>query len=115
MDQNHQQFTRPRGFSLLEMMAVIAIIGILVAITITRVAQSQSKAKEKTCYHTRAEINSALERFAVTTGSLATAVSDVDTSDYFPGGIPKCAVSGSPYTLNTTTHRVEGHTHSGDH
>lgn len=103
------------GFSFLEVMAVVGLIGIIVAITITRIADSSDAAKQKTCYHNRTQINSALERFAVTNGTFATAISDVNTSDYFPGGIPTCEVSGTPYTLNTTTHRVEGHTNSGNH
>lgn len=101
------------GFSLLELMAVITLIGLLVTITITRLGQSSEKAKENTCFHNRMEINSALERYAITNGSFATAIGDVNTSDYFPGGIPTCALTGSAYTLNTTTHRVEGHSTSG--
>ncbi len=103
------------GFSLLELLAVITIIGLIVSITITRIAESSDTAKEKTCFHTRTELNSALERFAVTNGSFATAIADIDTVDYFPGGIPSCPVSGSAFTLNATTHRVEGHTNSGNH
>ncbi len=103
------------GFSLLELMLVVIIVGVLVMITITRVSQSNDVAKENTCRHNRNEINSALEQYAVSNGSLATAISDVDTTDYFPGGIPTCPVSGDPYVLNATTHRVEGHTNSGNH
>lgn len=102
-----------KGFSLLELMAVITLIALLVTITITRIADSSDAAKEKTCFHNRMELNSALERYAVTNGSFATAMSDLDTADYFPGGIPTCEVTGSAYALNTTTHRVEGHTTSG--
>ena len=96
-------------------MAVVALIGIIVAITITRIAESSDSAKQKTCSHNRTQINSALERFAVSTGALATSISDVDTADYFPSGIPTCEVTGAAYTLNSTTHRVEGHTNSGNH
>ena len=103
------------GFSLLELLTVIVLIGILVTIGITRIAESSDVAKEKTCAHHRTQINSALERFAITNGTFATAIGDVDTSEYFPGSIPTCAVNGSAYTLNTTTHRVEGHANGGSH
>jgi len=111
MNRPFQQ-ARPRyAFSLLELLAVVTILGILVSIVLTRIVHSTDVAKEKTCHNNVAQINSALERFAVSTGSFATVISDVDTVDYFPGSIPTCAVDGSAYTLNTTTHRVEGHTH----
>jgi len=110
----HQPISR-QGFSLLELMAVVTIIGILVVIVITRIVDSTDAAKEKTCYHNRSQINSALERFAVTTGNLPTAISDVDTIEYFPGGIPICEVTGSVYSLNTTTNHVDGHTNSSNH
>ncbi len=106
-----KQTVRHRGFSLLELLAVVTILGILVAIVLTRIVESTDAAKEKTCVHNVSQINSALERFAVTSGNFATAIGDVNTDDYFPGGIPTCAVDDSAYTLNTTTHRVEGHTH----
>ncbi len=99
------------GFSLLELMAVVTIIGILVSIVLTRIANSSDAAKAKTCANNVSQINSALERFAVSTGNFATTISDVDTIEYFPGGIPTCAVDDSAFTLNTTTHRVEGHSH----
>ncbi len=103
--------SRRCGFSLLELMAVVTILGIIVSIVLTRIVNSTDAAKEKTCINNVSQINSALERFAVTSGNFATAMTDVDTIDYFPGGIPTCAVDDSAYTLNTTTHRVEGHTH----
>ncbi len=99
------------GFSFLEVMAVVGLVGIIVAITITRIAESSDAAQAKSCNHNRSQLNSALERFAVSNGSFATSMADIDTDDYFPGGIPVCPVDGSAYTLNTTTHRVEGHSH----
>lgn len=99
------------GFSLLELMTVVLLIGILVTIGVVRIAESSDKAKQKSCNSNRTQLNAALERYAVSNGSFATDISDVDTADYFPGGIPVCPVDGSAYTLNTTTHRVEGHAH----
>lgn len=106
-----QKCHETRGFSFLELLAVVALVSIIVAITITRIAESSDAAKVKSCRHTRAQLNSALERFAISTGGFATAMSDIGTDEYFPGGIPVCPVDESAYTLNSTTHRVEGHTH----
>ncbi len=100
-----------RGFSLLELLAVVTILGILVSIVLTRITDTTESAKEKTCLNNVSQINSALERFAVSTGGFATTMADGDTIDYFPGGIPTCEVDDSTYSLNTTTHRVDRHTH----
>lgn len=101
------------GFSLLELMAVVAIIAVIATLIIPRVTTSTATAKEKACFHNRAEINSAVEIYAVQTGSFPADISDLDTPDRFPDGIPVCPVSGVPYTLNATTHRVEGHLGGG--
>ena len=111
MTQPEKPFPSRSGFSLLELLAVLVLIGILVTIGITRITKSADAAKTKSCAHNRTQINSALERFAVTNGAFATSIGDVGTVDYFPGGIPTCPVDESAYTLNATTHRVEGHAH----
>jgi len=106
---------RRPGFSLLELMAVVTIIGIIATLLMPRIAASSDSAKEASCYHNRTELNSAIERFGITTGDFPTALSDLNVLDYFPEGIPVCPVTDAPYTLNTTTNRVEGHTNSGNH
>ena len=82
------------------------------------VSISSDAAKLKSCNHNRAEINSAIERYSVSNGSFPTNLSDLETLDYFPEGIPTCPLTGSAYALNSTINRVEGHTSStspGDH
>lgn len=111
MNKPYHQPNNCGGFSLIELMAVVTILGILVSIVLTRIVNSTDAAKAKTCVNNVQQINSALEQFAVSTGNFATAISNVDTIEYFPGSIPTCAVDGSAYTLNTTTHRIEGHAH----
>lgn len=101
------------GFSLLELMAVVAIIAVIATLLIPRVTTTASLAKEKACFHNRAEINSAVEIYAVENGSFPADIAALDTPDRFPDGIPLCPVSDVPYTLNATTHRVEGHLGGG--
>ena len=101
------------AFSLLELLAVITIIGFIASLILPRVSTSASTAKEKTCFHHRAQINSAVEIYYIQNGSFPTSLADIDTSDNFPDGLPQCPVSNVAYTLNATTHRVQGHLGGG--
>jgi type II secretory pathway pseudopilin PulG len=96
--------------SLLELMAVVLIIGAMAAILIPRASVARSEALEKACRHNCMLINSAVERYAVTNGADPADLSDLNTPDYFPDGIPVCPVSGNPYTINPATQRISGHT-----
>lgn len=98
-----------QGFSLMELLAVVTILGIIAAIVVPRVSVSAAAAKQKVHEHNRATINSAVERYYIETGGWpADDLSDIRTNDaYFPDGIPTNPVDGSAYILNSTTHRVE--------
>jgi general secretion pathway protein G len=99
---------RHAGFSLLELLAVVVILGIIAAVIIPRVSVSTATAKEKVRDDHKAAINSAVEQYKLNTGNWpADDLSDIAADDnYFPDGIPLSPVDGTPYTLNSTTHRV---------
>ncbi|MCA9237657.1 MAG: prepilin-type N-terminal cleavage/methylation domain-containing protein [Planctomycetales bacterium] len=99
---------RRRGFSLLELLAVVTILGIIAAIIVPRVTISAATAKQKVRDHHKATINAAVERYYVDTGSWpADNLNDIaNNTNYFPDGIPQNPVDNSSYSLNTTTHRV---------
>ncbi len=99
---------KKRGFSLLELLAVVTILGIIAAIIVPRVTVSSDNAKSKVRDHHKATINAAVERYYVNEGSWpADDLTDIGADvDYFPDGIPTDPVSGSAYSLNSTTHRV---------
>jgi general secretion pathway protein G len=105
------------GFSLMELLAVVAILGVIAAVIVPRVSTNNDMAKEKTCLHNRAEINIAVEQYYIHTGAWPAAnLSDIATDpDYFPDGMPTCPVSGNSYQLDGTIHRVQGHTGPGTH
>jgi prepilin-type N-terminal cleavage/methylation domain-containing protein len=103
-----------KGFSLLELLAVVVILGLLAAILVPRASSARNQAAEKACSHNRMLINSAIERYAVTNGVNPSSLNDLNVPDYFPQGIPVCPVSGAAYTLNVGTQRVSGHS-SGTH
>ncbi len=96
------------GFSLLELLAVVTILGIIAAIIVPRVTVSSDNAKTKVAAHHKATINSAVERYYVNTGGWpANDLTDIGADvNYFPDGIPANPIDASAYTLNATTHRV---------
>jgi general secretion pathway protein G len=92
----------------MELLAVVMILGIIAAIIIPRVAFSSDTAKAKVNLHNKAQINSAVERWYTAKGTWpANNLSDIAADmNYFPAGLATNPVSGSAYTLNATTHRV---------
>jgi general secretion pathway protein G len=102
------------GFSLLELLAVVTILGIIALVVVPRITASSSTAKENSCFQNKAEINSAVERYYFTNGSLPTDISALNTATYFPDGLPTCPVSSTAYALAAGTKRVTGHT-AGSH
>jgi general secretion pathway protein G len=96
------------GFSLMELLAVVTILGIIAAIIVPRVAVSSDTAKTKVNNHNKATINAAVERWYVEKGTWpATNLSDIGAdTNYFPEGLPTNPVNSTPYTISATTHRV---------
>lgn len=96
------------GFSLMELLAVVTILGIIAAIVVPRVSVSSATAKQKVHEHNKATINSAVERWYIDKGDWPADDLSVikDDVNYFPDGIPANPVDNSAYSLNNTTHRV---------
>jgi prepilin-type N-terminal cleavage/methylation domain-containing protein len=97
-----------RGFSLLEMLVIVAVLGIITAIIVPRISVSSDSAKQKNNANNKATINAAVERYYIENGVWpADNLSDIGAeSDYFPNGIPSNPLDGSVYSLDPTTHRV---------
>jgi prepilin-type N-terminal cleavage/methylation domain-containing protein len=97
------------GFSLMELLAVVTILGIIAAIIVPRVTVSSDTAKQKVNAHNKATINAAVERWYIEKGSWPqNNLSDIGAdTNYFPDGIPTNPINGSAYQLNATTHRVQ--------
>jgi len=112
----HRPKTRP-AFSLLELLAVVTILGIIAALIVPRVTSGTDTAKVKTCVHNRTEINITVEQYHLQTGNWpANDLSDIGANgNYFPEGVHTCPVTGVPYRIDPTTHRVVGHAGANDH
>lgn len=99
---------RRHAFSLMELLAVVTILGIIAAIIVPRVTTSSDTAKAKVNAHNKGTINSAIERYYIETGSWpSTNLSELDVAAYFPDGIPTNPIDNSAYAMNATTHRID--------
>ncbi len=96
---------RPTGFSLLELLAVVVILGIIAAVVVPRIASSSDSAKQNTKRHTISSLNSAIERFYTETGNWPTNLTEL-VPTYLPDGIPIPPDGSSAYTIDATLHRV---------
>ena len=101
------------AFSLTELMAVVAILGVLAVLIVPRVSNQQVNSKRAACYANQGDIELQTKLWKRNNGAYPAAnLSDVGASTtYFPSGIPTCPVDGTAYTINTTTGLVIGHTH----
>ena len=108
---NHHNIRR--GITLLELIAAIAILGIIAILVIPRFGNHATTAKKNACGVNKGNIEVQAQLWYRTKGAWpASTLSDIGANQtYFPEGLPVCPVDGSPYVLNATTHRVTGHTH----
>jgi prepilin-type N-terminal cleavage/methylation domain-containing protein len=104
--------TRSWGFTLLELMAALAIIAVLAMVGWSRMTGGQSKSRSAACKAYRGNIEIQAELWRHNTGAWpATNLSDIGGNvNYFPEGPPTCPVDGSAYTVDSAG-RVVGHSH----
>jgi len=104
---------RREGFTLLELLIVVMILGIVAAIVIPRFVVSADEAKKNACAQNVANVNTQTERWYFEKGAWpANDLTDIAAdSSYFPDGVPTCPVDASVYALDGVTHRVTGHNH----
>jgi prepilin-type N-terminal cleavage/methylation domain-containing protein len=102
---------REKGFTLVELLVVVLILGALAAIAIPRISQSAETAKINACKTNVDLINSQIELYYANTGEWPEDLDAVvDNNAYFPDGAPECPF-GTDYIYNETKHRVGEHTH----
>lgn len=103
----------PSGFSLTELMTVLAIVGVLAAMVIPRVGSHQDTSKKAACYANQGDIELQVKLWKRANSTYPAAdLSDIGANtSYFASPVPVCPVDGTAYTINTTTGLVIGHTH----
>ena len=102
---------RKVGFTLVELLVVVLILGALAAIAIPRISTSTATAKKNACLTNVDIINSQVEMYYANEGVWpADAAAIFADANSFPDGAFTCPVDGSAYTLGAN-HRVTGHNH----
>jgi prepilin-type N-terminal cleavage/methylation domain-containing protein len=101
------------AFSLTELMSVLVILGVLAALVVPRVGGHHDTSKRAACYANQGDIELQVKLWKRANGTYPAAdLSDIGANTtYFPSGVPVCPVDGTPYTINTTSGLVNGHTH----
>ena len=88
------------GFSILEIMIVVAIIGLLLAIAIPRFINARARRSQKTCINNLRQIDGAIQQWALDSKSPSSAVvTHANVLPYLKGS-PTCPSAGGTFSTD---------------
>ena len=88
------------GFTLVEIMIVVAIIGLLAAIAIPNFVKARATSQANACINNLRQIDGAKEQWALENKkSSGSTTDDTAVNTYIKGGAPSCP-GGGTYTYN---------------
>ncbi|MDP2895167.1 MAG: prepilin-type N-terminal cleavage/methylation domain-containing protein [bacterium] len=85
-----------KGFTLVEIMIVVAIIGLLAAIAIPSFIKARESSQTNACINNLRQIDAAKEQWALANKAVTTdAVVDLEVDEYIKSGRPECPADGA--------------------
>lgn len=101
-----------KGFTLVELMVVVAIIGILVVIAVPVYKNSQNKAEQNACKANQRTINGAIQLYKYEEGTDPASVAAL-VPDYLASE-PVCPTTKTEYTITPASGSAAAHVTCGE-
>lgn len=94
-----------KGFTLVELMVVVVILGILVAIAVPVYNATTSNAETRACQANIRTLNGTCSQYRIDKNAYPSALTDLVSNGYLTS-VPTCPTAGATYTYSSSTGRT---------